>query len=135
VVSRALRHLLASAWNVTRPASTRRVISEAVSILRAVVDYLDLHLLGTGILLQNASQRLLQVIRSRTVRRNHYGPERGRHSSTGNTRIAGGLGLLAVCHLFDDIVQQITVQQKGNEFMRVFYKLVSLAQKPDTRET
>lgn len=43
-------------------------------------------------------------------------------SSTVDTRIAGGLRPLAVCSLFDDILQQITFRQRGNEIMRVLTK-------------
>ena len=47
-------------------------------IHRAVVNYLDLHLIRAGVLLENAVQRFLQVIRSRVERRNHHRPERPR---------------------------------------------------------
>jgi hypothetical protein len=44
-------------------------------ILRAVVDYLDLHLFRAGVLLKDTLQRFLQVFCSRIVRWNHYGPD------------------------------------------------------------
>ena len=55
--------------NITAPSDR----SEGI-MLRAVEDHLDGHLFGSGLLLQNLVQRFLQVIRSRIVRRNHYGP-------------------------------------------------------------
>jgi hypothetical protein len=47
-------------------------------MLRAVVDHLDRHLFEVRVLRQNFVQRFLQVLRSRIVRRNHYGPEGAR---------------------------------------------------------
>src|SRR6266576_734683 len=45
-------------------------------VVRAVVDYLDLHLVRAGILLKDAPQRFLQVICPRIVRWDHHRPER-----------------------------------------------------------
>src|SRR5262245_58606197 len=45
-------------------------------VVRAVIDYLDLHLFRPGILLENAPQCFLQIIRSRIISRYHHGPVR-----------------------------------------------------------
>ena len=56
--------------------------------------------------------------------------QNGRQFPTVDTRIAGGLRLPAIYSLFADILQQITVRLKGNEFMRVFDENLPLAQMP-----
>src|SRR5215475_13827512 len=47
-------------------------------ITRAVIYYLDLHLVSTETLLENTIQSFLQIIWARVVRRNHNRPERAR---------------------------------------------------------
>jgi hypothetical protein len=45
------------------------------AVRRTIIDYLNLHRVGSEILCQQAPQRFLQVIRSHVVRWNHYRPK------------------------------------------------------------
>jgi hypothetical protein len=61
-----------------------------------IVDHFDLHLLRAGILLENASQRFLQIIRSRIEGRDHYRPKRAaivgrQYADCGRFETAGGM--------------------------------------------
>jgi hypothetical protein len=77
-------------------------------ILRAVVDYLDLHLFRAGVLLKDTLQRFLQVFCSRIVRWNHYGSDGAVVVEPAVDRLPGS-ETTGGMHPFDDILQQITI--------------------------